>query len=210
MGYHFTRREALERCAATGWLLAGTGLTASSVAAAWEQTEKAAVKPTPRNEVGPFYKKHAPFTSHLRAPGDIGMPLSVSGRVLDTRGEQLEDAVIEVWQTDHFGHYDLTGYKYRGQLRPASGAYALETVMPGHYPHRVCQHVHYLVSAPGHETLVTQLYFATDPALEGDPDKNYVKDPVLQSRELIRPVMLLTDGNSAQARVVFDLCLEKG
>jgi len=27
----------------------------------------------------------------------------------------------------------------------------------------VCQHVHYLVTALGHKTLVTELYFATDP-----------------------------------------------
>ncbi len=208
MKYILTRREALERCAAMGLLLGGPGLTVSRVAGAWEQAENAVLKPTPRNEVGPFYKKHAPSTTHLRAPGDIGMPLSVSGRVFDTRGEQLRDAVIEVWHTDHFGHYDLTGYKFRAQLRPPSGAYTFETVMPGHYPDRVCQHVHYLVSAPGHKTLVTQLYFATDPVLEGNPDKNYVKDPILLSRELIRPVTLLTDGDLASAQVVFDLCLE--
>jgi protocatechuate 3,4-dioxygenase beta subunit len=209
MRHVVTRREALERCAAVGLLIAGPGLTRSSVAEAWEEAEKAALKPTPPNAIGPFYKKDAPFTTHLRAPRDAGMPLTVSGRVFDTRGEQLRDAVIQVWQTDHVGHYDLAGFKFRGQFRPASGAYTLETVMPGHYPDRVCQHVHYMVSAPGHKTLVTQLYFATDPALEGDPDKNYVKDPVLRSRELIRPVTLLTDGDSASARVVFDLCLEK-
>lgn len=209
MRYPLTRREALERCAAMGLLLAGPGLTASGVAEAWEQAENAALKPTPRNEVGPFYKKHAPFTTHLRAPGDMGLPLSVSGRVFDTRGEQLRDAVIEVWHANHFGHYDLAGYKFRAQFRSPNGAYIFETVMPGHYPDRVCQHVHFLVSAPGHKTLVTQLYFATDPVLGGDPDKNYVKDPILQSRELIRPVTLLTDGDTASAQVVFALCLEK-
>jgi protocatechuate 3,4-dioxygenase beta subunit len=209
MGYLITRREALERCTAIGLLLAGPGLTLSTVGEAWEQAEKAASKPTPRNEVGPFYKKHAPFTTHLRALGDLGMPLSVSGNIFDTRGEPIQDAVVEVWHTDHFGHYDLTGYKFRGQIRPPAGAYNFETVMPGHYPDRVCQHVHYMVSAPGHKTLVTQLYFATDPALEGDPDKNYVKDPVLQSRELIRPVTLQTDGEMAIAKAVFDLCLER-
>ncbi|HLW78872.1 MAG TPA: hypothetical protein VKU44_04650 [Terriglobia bacterium] len=204
-----SRRETLERCAALGLLVAGPGLTASSVAAAWEQAEKNALKPTPRNALGPYYKKDAPFTAHLRGPQDAGLPLAVTGRIFDTRGEQLQDAVLEVWQTNHSGQYDLTGYKYRAQMRPAHGAYALDTVMPGHYPDRVCQHVHYLITAPGHKILVTQLYFSTDPVLDGDPDKNYVKDPLLKSRELVRPVTLQSDGDAVSARVVFDLCLER-
>jgi protocatechuate 3,4-dioxygenase beta subunit len=209
MKQRLTRRDALERCAAMGLLVAGPGLTLSRVALAFEDAEKNKFKPTPRNEVGPFYKKHAPLTTQMRSRGDAGMPLSVSGRVFDTRGDQLQDAEIEVWHTDHFGHYDLAGYRFRAQFHPSAGAYALETVMPGHYPDRVCQHVHYMVTAPGHKALVTQLYFATDPVFEGDPDKNYVKDPILLSRELIRPVRLLTDGDSPTAQVTFDLCLER-
>src|SRR5690349_15271867 len=104
MRHRLTRREALERCAAMGLLLPGPGLTVSSVAKAWEQAESAGLKPTPRNEVGPFYKKHAPLRTLLRAPEDVGMPLSISGRVFNTRGELLRDAVIEVWHADHFGH----------------------------------------------------------------------------------------------------------
>ena len=203
------RREALERCAAAGLLLAGPGLTASSVAAAWQQAERTALKPTPRNALGPYYKKDAPFTTRLRGARDAGLALSISGRVLDTRGDPLEGAVLEVWQTDHSGVYDLTGYKYRAQMRPSNGVYGIETVMPGHYPDRVCQHVHFLITAPGHKILVTQLYFATDIVFQGDPDKNYVKDPLLKSRELVRPVTLLSDGDSVSARVAFDLCLEK-
>jgi protocatechuate 3,4-dioxygenase beta subunit len=65
------------------------------------------------------------------------------------------------------------------------------------------------VSAPGHKTLVTQLYFATDPAFEGDPDKNYNKDPLVESRELIRPVMVYPAPDSLRAAVNFEIVLDK-
>ena len=81
--------------------------------------------------------------------------------------------------------------------------------MPGHYPDRVCQHVHYLVTAPGHTPLVTQLYFATDPVFEGDPDRNFTKDPLIQSRELVRPVRITGDPQEMHAAVNFELCMER-
>jgi protocatechuate 3,4-dioxygenase beta subunit len=140
------------------------------------------------------------------------MPLSLSGHVFNTRGDVLPSATIEVWQTDHAGHYDIDGYRYRGIVRADdSGQYKIESVIPGHYPDksRICQHIHYLVTAPGHKTLVTQLYFATDSAFEGDPDKNYTRDPVIQSRELVRPVVLLGDPETVHAAVRFELCLER-
>ena len=62
---------------------------------------------------------------------------------------------------------------------------------------------------PEHKALVTELYFATDPVLEGDPAKNYSRDPVLQTPELIRPVMLAGDPNEVHAKVQFELCIER-
>ena len=137
------------------------------------------------------------------------MPLAVSGVVYDVRGDIVPDAKVEIWQTDHLGHYDNVGYRYRAVLDPgAKGSYAIESVMPGHYPARVCQHVHYLVTAPGHKPLITQLYFATDPVFEGNPDKNFTRDPLITSRELVRPVMIKGDPKQIIAAVNFDLVLE--
>jgi catechol 1,2-dioxygenase len=100
--------------------------------------------------------------------------------VLDTRGHVLEGATIEIWQANDAGLYDLDGYKYRAALvADHAGKYAFESVMPGHYPGRVCQHIHYLVNAPGCKPLTTQLYFATDPVFAGDPVHNYTKDPLI-------------------------------
>ncbi|HTE89952.1 MAG TPA: hypothetical protein VK639_13410 [Terriglobales bacterium] len=207
-GGGLSRREILQKCLALGSVTLMAAHGSAAMLLAFE--EKELRKPTPANELGPFYKKRAPETATLRAPGDPGMPLSVSGQILDTRGEKLPNVVVEVWQTDHLGHYDLDGYRYRAKL-PAdgSGNYKFESVMPGHYPDRVCQHIHYLVTAPGHKPLVTQLYFATDPVFEGDPDKNFNRDPLIHSRELVRPVMLVGDPKDIHAAVSFELCLER-
>ena len=146
----------------------------------------------------------------LRAPGDPGLPLSVSGHVFDTRGDVLSNATIEIWQANHFGSYDTEGYRYRANLPlDSSGSYKFDSVMPGHYPDRVCQHIHYLRTAPGHKTLVTELYFATDPVFEGDPQKNFARDPNIQTPELIRPVLLVGEPEAMHAAVRFELCLER-
>jgi hypothetical protein len=60
-------------------------------------------------------------------------------RLRYSRRETLADAKIEVWQADHFRHYDLDGYRYRASLSAdPSGKYSFDSVMPGHYPARVC------------------------------------------------------------------------
>jgi protocatechuate 3,4-dioxygenase beta subunit len=203
-----SRREILERCVAVGVLAAAAPLSASALVSAWEEREQRHV--TPANELGPFYKRKAPETRNLRIAGDPGMPVAISGQVLDTQGYVLHDATIEVWHSDHLGHYDLEGYRYRALMKPdEKGGYAFASIMPGHYPDRVAQHVHYLVQASGHKPLVTQLYFGTDPVFKGDPDKNFHVDPLCTSRELVRPVMLAGDPKEVEAKVVFDLCLEK-
>lgn len=204
----YTRRELLERCAAFGALAMATSLPLSALATEWDDAEKKR-QPTPFCELGPFYKREAPSTSMLRAPNDPGMPLALSGVVFDTRGDVVPDAKVEIWQTDYFGHYDNEGYRYRAVLTPGpKGSYSIESVMPGHYPDRVCQHVHYLTTAPGHKPLITQLYFATDPVFEGDPDKNFTRDPLITSRELVRPVVIKGDPKQVMAAVNFDLVME--
>jgi protocatechuate 3,4-dioxygenase beta subunit len=198
-----TRRQILENCIVRGTLLASVPMSQSRLLALWQDKE------TADNEIGPFFKKGAPETTMLRVEGDPGFPLHVSGRVVDTKGQLVPNARLEIWQADHLGHYDLKGYRYRAKMGVSGKAeYQFVTVMPGHYPDRVSQHIHYMVSAPGHKTLITQLYFATDTAFGGDPDKNYTKDPILESRELIRPVTLVEEAATAHAAVTFELCLE--
>jgi protocatechuate 3,4-dioxygenase beta subunit len=117
-------------------------------------------------------------------------------------------AVVELWHADHQGHYDVEGNRFRAKLiAGADGSYHVSTVMPGHYPDRVCQHVHFLVKASEHPTLVTQLYFASDPVFDGDPQANFGRDPLLGNPALIRPVTITEAGSSSVANCHFDLVL---
>jgi protocatechuate 3,4-dioxygenase beta subunit len=169
-------------------------------------------KPTPAEVLGPFYRKGAPDQKLLRAKGDAGFPLQVSGRVTDTKGRLVESAKVSLWHADHHGVYDVDGYKYRTTIAPDSkGVYAVDTVMPGHYEDRPAQHIHYLITAPGHKPLVTQVYFATDPFFDGDPARNWNKRKIVHNRELILPVRLCEgQGNdAAHASISFDIVLEQ-
>jgi protocatechuate 3,4-dioxygenase beta subunit len=207
-----TRRDILQKCGALGSVIIASQFSPEALFAAFQEREMQLRKPTPPNTLGPFYKRLTPPNAVLRAPGDPGMPLTLSGQVLDTRGNVVSNATIEIWQTNHQGYYDLDGYHYRGKLQTdKSGGYSFESVIPGHYPDksRICQHIHYLVQAPEHKALVTQLYFATDTVFEGDPVKNYARDPLIQTPELIRPVVLTGDPNEVHAKVRFELCLER-
>jgi protocatechuate 3,4-dioxygenase beta subunit len=207
-----TRRDILEKCVGLGSIQIVSRSSPEGMLAAFQDQEKQIRKPTPPNTLGPFYKRLAPLNANLRPSGDPGIPLTLSGQVFDTRGDIVSDVTIEIWQTNHHGYYDLEGYRYRGKSQvDKSGAYTFESVIPGHYPDksRICQHVHYVVTAPGHKPLVTQLYFATDPVFEGDPVKNYARDPLIQTPELIRPVVLTGDPDEVHAKVRFEICLNR-
>lgn len=202
------RRDLLHKAFALGGITIASSLSAATLIDAWAAQVQQLRKLTPTNELGPFYKKRAPQHADLREPHDPGLPLAVSGGVYNTKGQILHEATIEIWHADHLGHYDLEGYRHRALLRPdAKGHYAFDSVMPGHYPDRVCQHIHYLVRAPGHAPLITQLYFATDPVFDGDPAKNFTRDPLIHTAELVRPVMLTGDPKDVRAAVTFELVL---
>jgi protocatechuate 3,4-dioxygenase beta subunit len=196
----------MDQIARRDLLIAGAGLAgafAPGLAAA------APLAPTPPNDLGPFYKRGASSAAVLRRPGDAGLPLALAGTVFRATGERLPAARVELWHSDDAGDYDMAGIRFRADLKADDKAgYAVATVMPGHYPGRVCQHVHFIVRAEGCKPLVTQLYFATDPVFEGDPDKHYGRDPLLVSRELIRPVSLVAKDGATSAHCLFDLVLE--
>ena len=177
---------------------------------AWSEQRAPSLPPTPWNELGPFYKRDAPHLAELRVPGDKGLSLTITGRVFDTRGAAIEGAKIEIWQANDAGLYDLDGYRYRASLTAdRSGSYGFGSIMPGHYPARVAQHIHYLVTADGCKALTTQLYFATDPAFDGDPAKNFTKDPLIQSLDLVRPVKMSASSSGNRAEVTFEIVLER-
>lgn len=210
----FNRREFLERCITAGLLVGAPGTSqAQLLAAASHETMGNAAKATPPTGIGPFFKKGSPNRTNLRVAGEAGLPLSISGRILDTRGEPVHDAQIELWHADQQGIYDSVGFRYRAKLALANANdYTVETIMPGHYASRPVLHVHYLITAPGCKPLVTQLFFATDPYFEGDPEKNFDKNGrgvAIANRDCIRPVSLLDLNTAPRTAVIFDLVLEK-
>jgi len=211
-----SRRQMLELCISRGSLVAGAVATSQSrLLALWRQAAAQVRQPTSPEVLGPFFRKGAPDNRVLRAPGDPGFPLKVVGRVVNTKGQLVEGAKIDLWHADHTGRYDTRGYRYRAKISPdAKGGYEVETVMPGHYADRPAQHIHYLIAAPGHKTLITQAYFATDPFFEGDPEKNWHKNRIAGHKELVMPVKLFEGGigpgaEPAHAEIIFDIVLEK-
>ncbi|MFJ5970816.1 maleylacetate reductase and hydroxyquinol 1,2-dioxygenase domain-containing protein [Streptomyces sp. NPDC093060] len=148
---------------------------------------------TPSAVLGPFYVAGPPDTPH---GGDIsgglpGTPLWVDVRVTNTEGEPVKDAVVDVWQSNEDGFYDvqlpdLEGPVLRGRLRTdAEGRITFWSILPSEYPipedgpvgqmlaavgrHPFrAPHLHFMFDAPGHRRLVTQLFVSGGAYLDSD------------------------------------------
>ena len=143
--------------------------------------------------LGPFYRPGAPDLSMWAdiAAGLPGEPAYLSGRVLDIDGRPIAGAVLDVWQTDSEGMYDVqrpggdAAYARGRFTTGADGRYGVRTVKPvsyaiptdgpvgvmlsamGRHPFRPA-HVHLIVSAPGFAPVTTHLFVAGDPYLDSD------------------------------------------
>lgn len=141
---------------------------------------------------GPFYIAGMPD----RAAGEDmaqtpGEPALVHGYVRDTEGRPLAGAVLDVWQTAANGMYSGQDTaqpegNLRGRYRADdTGYYAIRTILPVSYPipgdgpvgrmmaatgRHIFRpaHLHFMIEAPGHQTLVTHLFNAGDPSLASD------------------------------------------
>lgn len=154
--------------------LAGSGLLALRAAAD-------DCNATSRATQGPYWRRDAPFTNDLRRAG--GETVTVRGVVRSAKTcKPLPNALLDVWQADHLGKYDLDygrGETFgRARIRTnANGEYQFLTTRPAPYGMRPA-HIHFIVAADGHRPLVTQLYFADDPHLESDPLRDVHADLV--------------------------------
>ncbi|WER48341.1 intradiol ring-cleavage dioxygenase [Cupriavidus sp. WKF15] len=142
---------------------------------------------------GPFYVDDAP-DYELGADvgnGMAGEPCYVRGQVRSITGEAVPGARMEVWQADAEGFYDVqnperTEAQGRGTLHAdASGHYRFKTIVAecypiphdgpvgrmldamGRHPWRPA-HLHFMISAPGYETLVTHVFRDSDTYLDSD------------------------------------------
>ena len=119
--------------------------------------------PTDAQTEGPYYTPNTPRRSNLVTAGLGGLPLLVTGDVVDTQCRPVRGALLDFWQADAAGEYDNRGYRLRGhQFADARGRYALRTIVPGLYPGRT-RHIHVKVQRPHGKILTTQLYFPGEP-----------------------------------------------
>jgi protocatechuate 3,4-dioxygenase beta subunit len=152
-------------------------------------------KPTPATREE-FYRPNAPERTWLRTADVGGTPLRVSGAVIGLKCGVIKDALVEFWQSDEHGQYDLTGFRLRGQQRTtAHGEFQVETIVPGAAAGRA-ERLHVRVTPPHHAALSTEWFFPDDPARATD--------------QLFRPELLLkavpgASGRAVTFDVVFDL-----
>lgn len=144
--------------------------------------------------LGPFHVEGAPL---LEMGANIcldqkGEDMFIEGRILDTKGNPIEGAVIDVWQANDEGFYDVQqkglqpDFNLRGVFRTgADGRYWFRAVKPkfypipddgpvgqllralGRHPYRPA-HLHYIIKADGFETLTTHIFDPDDPYINSD------------------------------------------
>ncbi len=145
---------------------------------------------------GPFWVPNAlemENGAHIdRGPeNERGAPAVVRGRITDMNGKPIAGAKIDVWQASDDGFYDvqdsnqpemnLRGIFTSGQ----NGGYWFRTIRPeaypipddgpvgdmlkatGRHPYRPA-HIHFMISAPGYEKLITHIFVEGDKYLESD------------------------------------------
>lgn len=152
---------------------------------------------TPAAITGPYYKPGAPvlrepFTLPMR-PNEPGVPLTFHAQVTDPAGTPISGALIDVWHSTADGEYSFFSavlpdeFLLRGRIPVDSdGRASFHSIVPGAYEipkdgptgyliNDVLgrhswrpAHLHFTVSAPGYQTLTTQLYFRGDPYLDSD------------------------------------------
>lgn len=153
-------------------------------------------EPTVPNIEGPYFKPDSPLRTDLTGGGMPGTPLALSGYVFGRDCRPVAGALLDFWQADDGGAYDMNGFTLRGhQFSTALGAFTLTTVVPGLYPGRT-RHIHVKVQAPGQPLLTTQLYFPGEP--RNSTDAYY--DPRLEMN-----VRAAGSGEQATFDVVLDV-----
>ena len=184
--------------------------------------------------LGPFFVGGAP---EVELGGDIafgapGEPCWVEGAVRDTDGHPVPGAVLEVWECDGDGLYDV---QYGADRTAARGRLCADgdgnfcfwalTPVPYPIPHdgpvgRLLEatgrspmrapHMHLLVSAPGERTLITHIFVEGEELRQGDAVFG-VKESLVREFARQPPGMRTPDGRElgdrSWTRVRFDVVL---
>jgi protocatechuate 3,4-dioxygenase beta subunit len=142
------------------------------------------------------------LTAGHRGP-PAGQRIILSGRVLDSDGRGVPNALIEIWQANASGRYvdradpalmpldpNFTG---AGRcLTDNDGRYRFITVRPAAYAGPTGTlfrpaHIHFsLFGITLSQRLITQCYFEGDPLIERDPIARAIPDPAARGRLIAR------------------------
>jgi protocatechuate 3,4-dioxygenase beta subunit len=143
--------------------------------------------------LGPFHRSGAPELPLGASLADDlpGEPVVVRGQVLTPDGRPIPGAMLDVWQSDAGGFYDvqmpdLDGTALRGVFHTdAEGHFIFRTIKPSFYPipedgpvgqllvatarhpYRPA-HIHFIVSADAYQSVTTELFVDGDPYLDSD------------------------------------------
>ncbi|MGW4735701.1 dioxygenase family protein [Streptomyces shenzhenensis] len=148
---------------------------------------------TPATVLGPFHIDGSPTVPRGfdMSDGIPGTPLFVTGKVTDTEGRPVADAVLDVWQADADGAYEaqlpeVDEARLRARYRTAAdGSYCIRTIAPRGYAIPMdgpvgeliratdisCfrpAHIHFLIDEPCYRKLITHLFRAGSDYLDSD------------------------------------------
>lgn len=178
-----------------GLLVAGLGLEHYLDLLLDAQDEQAGLTGgTPRTIEGPLYVAGAPISegeTRMDDGTDPGTVMFLEGRVLDTDGQPIAGATVDLWHANTKGTYsyfDTTQSDYnlrRRILTDADGRYRARSIVPSGYgcpPDGTTQevlnllgrhgnrpaHIHFFISAPGYRHLTTQINLSGDQYLWDD------------------------------------------
>ncbi len=178
---------------------------------------------TPTVEEGPFYPYKLPLDTDndLLIVNDsitpaVGEIAHVSGRLLDSRGEPIRNAVVEIWQADHTGTYiqahpsDATKYDSHFQgfgrfLTGSTGEYYFRTIKPVPYTGRPAAHIHFAVKTKGRDKWTTQLFVKDSPG--NDRDGIYNRIPKKDRESVTVAFAALKDSRIGEVAAKFDIVL---
>lgn len=149
---------------------------------------------TENTVLGPFHVEGAPICSMGDdiCLEDKGESCLFAGNVLDLHGKPIEGACLDVWSDNAEGFYDVQQpglqpkWNNRGRfITGRDGAYRFRGIKPisypipndgpvgkmlahlGRHPYRPA-HMHFIVTAPGFQTLVTHTFIGDDTYIESD------------------------------------------
>ena len=149
---------------------------------------------------GPFYTANAPNiqNNQLADTNESGTKIIISGQVYNLEcSEFIPETEIDIWHANDLGEYDNIGFNLRGKtITNSQGFYIFKSIKPGLYlngSNYRPSHIHFRITPPGFDTLITQLYFQGDAYIPTDPAASITSGQFDATNRII-PLVLNSNG----------------